>query len=171
MAQTAAAANLARSVQNYQAASHGFKLYTELKDFINERGGNVLDLGIGIIIGGAFGATVTSFVSDILTPPLGLLIHGSNLENYFWVLQPGKTPNATYHSPQEAQADGAVTENIGRFLSNIINFCLICFTLFWIAYDGLFTLVCNCFRLKLDQTPSSYDSCPQEGNGRRHGPT
>ncbi|RUP51588.1 hypothetical protein BC936DRAFT_147235 [Jimgerdemannia flammicorona] len=121
--------NLQNSIKNYQTSRHGIKIWQELKDFVNDRGGNVLDLGIGeygwwlvrIIIGGAFSAVITSFVTnlcdssflrgeqaDILTPPLGLILHGDSIDNFFIVIQKGRTRNATYHTPQEAAQDGAV---------------------------------------------------------------
>ncbi|CAG8481664.1 36602_t:CDS:2 [Racocetra persica] len=85
-------------------------VWSDFKDFVHSRG-NVVDLGVGIIIGAAFTIVINSFVSDIISPPLGLVIHGSNLENYFIVLRPGKTPDATYNTPAEAQADGAVQKH------------------------------------------------------------
>jgi large conductance mechanosensitive channel len=109
----------------------GSRLWKEFKDFVNR--GNVIDLGVGIIIGGAFSSVVNSFVNDILTPPLGLLVSGSNLENWFYVIKQGKHPGMKYTSPAEAQADGAVTENVGHFLIQIINFCLVGITLFFIV--------------------------------------
>jgi len=107
-----------------------FHLFQEFKDFISR--GNVLDLGVGIIIGGAFSGVVNSFVNDILTPPLGLLVAGANLENWFYVIRAGQTPDAQYNTPAEAQADGAVTENVGHFVIQIINFILVGITLFFI---------------------------------------
>ncbi|GBB85680.1 hypothetical protein RclHR1_12160005 [Rhizophagus clarus] len=109
-------------------------IWKNFRKFTEKRGGNVVDLGIGIIIGSAFTATVQSFVKDILTPPLGLVLHGTNLENYFIVLRPGRNESAIYATPEEAQADGAVTENIGSFLNTIIHFFLVCFVLFWVFY-------------------------------------
>jgi len=109
----------------------GSRLWKEFKDFVNR--GNVIDLGVGIIIGGAFSSVVNSFVNDILTPPLGLLVSGSNLENWFYVIKQGKHKDLKYSTPSEAQADGAVTENVGHFLVQIINFVLVGITLFFIV--------------------------------------
>ncbi|RIA98553.1 large conductance mechanosensitive channel protein [Glomus cerebriforme] len=109
-------------------------IWKKFEKFTEKRGGNVVDLGIGIIIGTAFTVMVQSFVKDILTPPLGLILNGANLENYFIIIRPGRSGNDTYSTPEEAQADGAVTENVGAFLNTIINFFLVCFTLFWIFY-------------------------------------
>ncbi|KAF9200024.1 hypothetical protein BGZ49_009780 [Haplosporangium sp. Z 27] len=96
--------------------------------------GNIIDLGVGLVIGGAFSKVLGSFVDDILTPPLGLVISGSNLENWFIVLRSGKSQNKHYETIEEAQADGAVTENVGRFLQTSLNFFLVAVTLFIIVY-------------------------------------
>ncbi|KAF9414156.1 hypothetical protein BGZ94_000508 [Podila epigama] len=107
-------------------------VWTEFKEFISQ--GSVLQLGVGIIIGGAFSTFLNSFVNDILTPPLGLVISGSNLENYFIVLRHGNTPGKTYQTIAEAQDDGAVTENVGRFIMTGINFLLVGISLFLIVF-------------------------------------
>ncbi|KAF9011489.1 hypothetical protein CPC16_001999 [Podila verticillata] len=109
-------------------------VWTEFKEFISQ--GSVLQLGVGIIIGGAFSSFLNSFVNDILSPPLGLLISGSNLENYFIILRKGRTPNPDYKTPAEAQADGAVTENVGLFIMNGINFLLVGVSLFLIVFTA-----------------------------------
>ncbi|KAF9428083.1 hypothetical protein BGZ76_002069 [Entomortierella beljakovae] len=97
--------------------------------------GNIIDLGVGLVVGGAFSKVLGSFVDDILTPPLGLVISGSNLENWFIVLREGKT-GGHYETIDEAQADGAVTENVGRFIQTCINFLLVAITLFIIIYTA-----------------------------------
>ncbi|RGB43928.1 large conductance mechanosensitive channel protein [Rhizophagus diaphanus] len=131
-------------------------IWKHFKKFTEKRGGNVVDLGIGIIIGSAFTAIVQSFVKDILTPPLGLILHGTNLENYFIVIRPGRNESAVYATPEEAQADGAVTENVGSFLNTVINFLMVCFALFWIFYA--FNIIHENFESskKKDET----DPCP-----------
>ncbi|KAF9992215.1 hypothetical protein BGZ79_003373 [Entomortierella chlamydospora] len=83
-----------------------FYFWDEWKLFVNR--GNVIDLGIGVVIGGAFSDIIDSFVADILTPPLSLWAAGANLENSFFVLRQGRTPGKVYATYQEAQADGAV---------------------------------------------------------------
>ncbi|KAF9573326.1 hypothetical protein EC968_008780 [Mortierella alpina] len=108
-----------------------FYFWDEWKHFVNR--GNVIDLGIGVVIGGAFSDIIDSFVVDILTPPLSLWATGTNLENSFIVLRHGKTLNKKYATFQEAQADGAVTENTGHFLKSCLNFLVIAFFLFWIV--------------------------------------
>ncbi|KAG0238220.1 hypothetical protein BGW42_006500 [Actinomortierella wolfii] len=107
-----------------------FYFWDEWKNFINR--GNVVDLGIGIVIGGAFTGLIDSLVADILTPPLSLWAMGTNLENSFIVLRHGRTPGMKYTTVEEAQADGAVTENTGHFLKACINFLFIAFCLFWV---------------------------------------
>lgn len=125
---------LGQDVQGFAQQARQYHIWQEFKDFINR--GNVLDLGVGIIIGGAFSGVVNSFVNDILTPPLGILISGSNLENWFYVIKQGKHPDMKYMTPAEAQADGAVTENAGHFLLQIVNFFLVGFTLFFIVWGA-----------------------------------
>ncbi|KAG0061779.1 large-conductance mechanosensitive channel [Linnemannia elongata] len=107
-------------------------VWHDFKEFIQR--GNIIDLGVGLVIGGAFSKVLNSFVDDILTPPLGLVIAGSNLENWFIVLKYGKRGKVEYNTPEEAQNDGAVTENVGRFLMTAINFLLVAITLFLIIF-------------------------------------
>ena len=95
----------------------------EFKEFIMR--GNVLDLAIGIIIGGAFGKIVTSFVNDILMPPIGLLLGGVDFSNLFLSLD-GKA----YPSLAAAQEVGAPTINFGLFINNIIDFLIVGFAIF-----------------------------------------
>ncbi|KAF9099823.1 hypothetical protein BGX29_000680 [Mortierella sp. GBA35] len=108
-------------------------VWHDFKEFIQR--GNIIDLGVGLVIGGAFSKVLGSFVDDILTPPLGLVIAGSNLENWFFVLKEGK-PRGPYHTIDEAQAAGAVTENIGRFIMTMINFLLVALTLFIVIFTA-----------------------------------
>ena len=98
-------------------------MFKEFKDFALR--GNVLDLAIGVIIGTAFGKIISSLVSDILMPPIGLLLGNVDFSNIFWSLSGVK-----YSSLVEAQASGAATINIGLFLNTIINFIIIAIVLF-----------------------------------------
>ncbi|KAI1312975.1 hypothetical protein EDD11_002796 [Mortierella claussenii] len=106
-------------------------MWHQFLEFIQR--GNIIDLGVGLVVGGAFSKVLSSFVDDILTPPLGLVISGSNLENWFIVLRHGKTPGQHYQTVDEAQQDGAVTENVGRFVQTTLNFLLVAVTLFVIV--------------------------------------
>ena len=92
--------------------------------------GSVLDMAVGIIIGAAFGAVVSSFVSDILLPPIGLLLGNVDFPNLYVVLAAGKAAGAPYASLAQAQAAGAVTFNYGLFLTRIISFLIVAFVLF-----------------------------------------
>ncbi|WP_280769659.1 large conductance mechanosensitive channel protein MscL [Salipaludibacillus daqingensis] len=84
--------------------------------------GTVVDMGIGLIIGAAFGSIVTSFVSDILMPPLGLLLGKVDFSNLYINLTGGN-----YQTLSEAEAAGAVTVNYGTFIETIIHFVIIAF--------------------------------------------
>ena len=87
--------------------------------------GNVIDLAIGVIIGGAFGKIVTSFVNDILMPPVGLLLGKVDFSNLYINLSGGK-----YDSLAAAQEAGAATLNYGLFLNTVIDFVIIVFVIF-----------------------------------------
>ena len=95
----------------------------EFKKFIMR--GNVLDMAIGIIIGAAFGKIVSSFVSDILMPPLGLLIGRIDFSNLF--LNLSSTPVATL---AEARAAGLPVIAYGSFLNAVIDFLIVSFAIF-----------------------------------------
>ncbi len=91
--------------------------------------GNVVDMAVGIIIGGAFGTIVKSLVSDILMPPLGLLMGGVDFSNIFLVLKDGTTPGP-YPTLADAQGMGAVTVNAGIFINTVISFLIVAFAVF-----------------------------------------
>ncbi|HEY7554099.1 MAG TPA: large conductance mechanosensitive channel protein MscL [Candidatus Binatia bacterium] len=95
----------------------------EFKEFIMR--GNVVDLAIAVIIGGAFGKIITSFVEDVLMPPIGLALGNVDFSNLFINLS-GKD----YPSVAAAKAAGAATLNYGIFLNHIINFLIIAFAIF-----------------------------------------
>jgi large conductance mechanosensitive channel len=98
----------------------------EFKAFLMR--GNVLDLAIAVIIGGAFGAIVNSLVKDILMPPLGLILNKVNFSDLFVSLD-GKV----YASLKAAQDAGAPTFNYGLFIQAVINFVIIAFVIFLIV--------------------------------------
>ena len=95
----------------------------EFKEFIMR--GNVVDLAVAVVIGAAFGKIVTSFVEDILMPPIGLALGGVDFSSLFISLT-GKN----YPSVAAAKAAGAATLNWGIFLNNILNFLIIAFAIF-----------------------------------------
>src|SRR3546814_18430860 len=82
-------------------------------------------MAIGIIIGAAFGKIVSSFVADILMPPIGLLLGGVDFSNIFVTLSGGE-----YASLEEAKAAGAATWNVGLFINTVIDFLIIAFAIF-----------------------------------------
>jgi large conductance mechanosensitive channel len=94
--------------------------------------GNVLDLAVGVIIGGAFGTIVKSLVDDIIMPPIGLLLGNVDFSDLFFLLKAGTTP-PPYATLKDAQAAGAVTLNIGLFVNAIVAFLIIAFTVFLVV--------------------------------------
>ena len=101
-------------------------MWKEFREFALK--GNAVDLAIGVIIGAAFGAIVTSLVSDIMMPPIGKALGGVDFSNLFVVLGDG-----TYASLAEAQKSGAATVNYGVFLNKLINFLIVAFVLFMVV--------------------------------------
>jgi len=87
--------------------------------------GNVIDLAVGVIIGGAFGKIISSLVADIIMPPIGLLMGKMDFTNMFLTLSGNK-----FATLEEAKAAGAVTLNFGLFLVALIDFLIIAFILF-----------------------------------------
>ena len=85
--------------------------------------GNVVDMAVGVIIGGAFGKIVSSVVADVIMPPIGLLVGGVNFTDLKWVLKP-----AVMQDGQEVAA--AVTLNYGNFLQVTFDFLVIAFSVF-----------------------------------------
>jgi large conductance mechanosensitive channel len=94
--------------------------------------GNVLDMAVGIIIGGAFGTIVKSLVNDVIMPPIGMLLGGVDFSDFFAVLKHGATagPYATLAAAQEA---GAVTINWGLFINSVISFLIVAWAVFMLV--------------------------------------
>jgi large conductance mechanosensitive channel len=97
----------------------------EFKDFALR--GNVVDMAVGIIIGGAFGKIVTSLVNDVIMPPVGLLLGGVNFNDLFISLD-----RKSYATLAAAKAASAPTLNYGMFLNDILDFVIVAFTMFMI---------------------------------------
>jgi large conductance mechanosensitive channel len=110
----------------------------EFRDFAMR--GNVLDMAIGIIIGAAFGKIVSSFVADILMPPLSMLMGQVDFTNWFISLTGGD-----YTTLAQARAAGAVTLNYGVFVNSVIDFVIVAF--------AIFLLVKQVNRLKKETPP------------------
>jgi large conductance mechanosensitive channel len=99
----------------------------EFKEFAMR--GNVVDMAVGIIIGAAFGTIVKSLVSDVIMPPIGLLLGNVDFTNLFAVLKEGATAGP-YAALTDAQAAGAVTINYGVFINTVISFIIVAFAVF-----------------------------------------
>jgi large conductance mechanosensitive channel len=100
-------------------------MWKEFKDFAMK--GNVIDLAVGVIIGGAFGKIVSSLVSDIITPLIGLLLGKMDFTNLFITLGEG-----SFKTLADAKTAGVATLNYGLFLNNIIDFLIIAFAIFMV---------------------------------------
>jgi large conductance mechanosensitive channel len=101
----------------------------EFKEFAMR--GNVVDMAVGIIIGAAFGTIIASLVSEVLMPPIGLLLGNVDFSNLFLVLKEGKTAGP-YATVAAAKAAGAVTLNYGLFVNTVVNFLIVAFAIFFL---------------------------------------
>jgi large conductance mechanosensitive channel len=95
-------------------------LLKEFKDFAMR--GNVIDLAVGVIIGGAFGKIIASLVADVIMPPIGLLVGGVNFVDLKWVMKPAEVVNGVKKA--------AVTMNYGNFLQVTFDFLIVAFCIF-----------------------------------------
>ncbi|MBX2996431.1 MAG: large-conductance mechanosensitive channel protein MscL [Bdellovibrionaceae bacterium] len=95
--------------------------------------GNVLDMAVGLIIGAEFGKIVNSLVTDVIMPPIGLVIGGVDFKNLFVTIKDGLTQAGPYATLADAQKAGAVTINVGTFLTSVITFTIIAFAVFMIV--------------------------------------
>jgi large conductance mechanosensitive channel len=95
--------------------------------------GNVVDMAVGVVIGAAFGAIVTSLVNDVIMPPVGLMLGGVDFSNLFILLKPGPEIPPPYGTLAAARAAKAVTMNIGVFVNAIISFAIVAFAVFLIV--------------------------------------
>jgi len=99
----------------------------EFKEFAVK--GNVIDLAVGVIIGGAFGKIVASFVNDIVMPPIGLLVGGMDFKKLNLELKPEQINDA-------GETIAAVTLNYGAFIQNVVDFTIVAFVIF-LAIKGI----------------------------------
>ena len=99
------------------------KFVDDFKQFVMR--GNVVDMAVGVIVGGAFGKIVSSLVNDVVMPPIGLLLGGVDFSSLFLSLN-----GQVYASLTEAQQAGAPTLNYGVFLNTVINFLIVAFVIF-----------------------------------------
>ncbi|HZK48069.1 MAG TPA: large-conductance mechanosensitive channel protein MscL [Thermoleophilia bacterium] len=124
-------------------------MFKEFKEFAMR--GNVLDMAVGIIIGAAFGAIVTSLVADVIMPPIGLLLGSVDFSNLFVIIKQGSTP-APYDSLTAAKDAGAVTINYGIFILSVISFLIVA--------SVVFMLVRSVNRLKREDAVAAEEAEP-----------
>ncbi|TDI54969.1 MAG: large conductance mechanosensitive channel protein MscL [Alphaproteobacteria bacterium] len=125
-------------------------MFKEFKEFALK--GNMLDMAIGIIIGAAFGAIISSLVDDVIMPPIGLLLGGVDFSQFFVVLK----GEGDFSTIQQAREAGAVTWNIGLFINAILKFLIIAVALF-IVVKGV-----NAMRKQEEEAPAKPAPPPQD---------
>lgn len=101
-------------------------MFKDFKEFAMK--GNVMDLAIGVVIGGAFGKIITSLVEDVIMPLVGLMLGKVDFTNLFITLSGG-----TYATLEEAKKAGASTLNYGLFINNIVSFLIISLSIFLVV--------------------------------------
>tara|TARA_R110001592_G_scaffold363396_2_gene687770 strand:+ start:202821 stop:203270 length:450 start_codon:yes stop_codon:yes gene_type:complete len=123
----------------------------DFKDFAMR--GNVVDMAVGIIIGGAFGTIVKSLVSDVIMPPIGLLLGGVDFSDLFITLKEGAAagPYATLAAAQEA---GAVTISYGLFFNAVLSFVIVAF--------AVFLMIRSLNKMKAEEVEESADPVTKE---------
>lgn len=92
--------------------------------------GNVMDLAVGVIIGAAFGKIVTALVDDILMPMISMVTGGTNFNDLFYVMKPGKDGATAFASLDEAKKAGANVFAYGHFVQSIVDFLIVAFCIF-----------------------------------------
>jgi len=108
-----------------EAVKTSLGLVHEFKEFISR--GNVIDLAVGVIIGGAFGQITTSLVKDVVMPPIGYFTSGLDFSSIKYVLQPAVIgPDAKVLKPE-------VAIGYGIFFNTLINFLIVSFVIFWVV--------------------------------------
>ncbi|HEY7547585.1 MAG TPA: large-conductance mechanosensitive channel protein MscL [Blastocatellia bacterium] len=125
-------------------------MFKEFKEFAMR--GNFVDMAVGIIIGGAFATIAKSLVSDLLMPPIGLLLGGVDFSNLFVVIKGGKT-SGPYATLADAQTAGAVTLNYGAFFNSVIGFLIVAFAVFLVVKS------INALRRKQEEAPATTKEC------------
>jgi large conductance mechanosensitive channel len=120
--------------------------------------GNVVDLAVGIIIGVAFGAIVSSFVKDVIMPPIGLALGNVDFTNLFVVLKEGSVAGP-YPSLAAAQEAGAVSINYGVFINTIVNFLILAVVVFFFVVRPIAKLHARQKAAEVAPPPSTKE-CP-----------
>ena len=123
----------------------------EFKEFALK--GNMVDMAVGIIIGGAFGTIIKSLVDDIMMPPLGVMTGGMDFRELFFVLKPGTTAGP-YASLAAAKGAGATVLAYGSFITNLISFIILAFAVFMVVK------AMNRVRSQAPAAPPATRECP-----------
>ena len=121
-------------------------LLKEFKDFAMR--GNVIDLAVGVIIGGAFGKIIASLVADVIMPPIGLLVGGVNFVDLKWVMKPAEVVGGVTKAP--------VTMNYGNFLQVTFDILIVAFCIF------LFVKGMNTLSKKKEEAPAPAEPSKEE---------
>lgn len=120
--------------------------------------GNVVDMAVGIIVGGAFGTIAKSLVADVIMPPIGLALGGVDFADMFVLLKEGPKAPAPYATLAGAQEAGAVTVNYGVFMNNVVSFLIVAFAVF------LLVKAINAAKAKEEEAPAAEPTtkpCPE----------
>ena len=133
------------------AAGKAKGLFGEFKQFIMR--GNVLDMAVGVIIGGAFGAIVTSLVNDVIMPLISLITGGLDFSNWF-VAFDGKQ----YATLEAAKEAGAATLNYGVLITTVINFLIVAFCIFLVVKG--FNKAADKLKKDAEEAPATTKECP-----------
>ncbi len=115
-------------------------IVSEFKEFASK--GNVVDLAVGVVIGGAFGKIVGSFVNDVLMPPIGILLGGMDFKSISLTLKAAVMEGEKIITP-------AVTMNVGNFVQTVVDFLIIAFAIF-IMVKGI-----NKMKRKQEEAPAA----------------
>ncbi len=121
------------------------KLFDEFKEFAMR--GNVVDMAVGIIIGGAFGKIISSLVADVIMPPIGLLLGGIDFKDMMFTMKEAIIEGGEVVTP-------AVTLNYGMFIQNVVDFLIIAFAIF-MAIKGM-----NSLKRKKEEEPAAPEAPP-----------
>ena len=117
--------------------------------------GNVVDMAVGVIIGGAFGKIVTSIVNDIIMPPIGLLVGGVNFKDHKLILQEGQEEVLNEAGEVITPAVAEVTLNYGNFLQQTFDFLIIAFSIFF-----MIKVITKLTEKKKEETPAPAAPAP-----------
>ena len=140
---------MTEKIKNATAKSKG--LAGEFREFIMR--GNVMDMAVGVIIGGAFQKIISSLVDDIIMPLISMLTGGIDFNNKFVVLDGG-----SYASLEAAKEAGAATLNYGTFITVVINFILMALVIFFLVKT--MNNISNKFAKEEAEAPATTKICP-----------